>query len=78
MLREMSSDQLFEWIAYYQLEPWGMASMDYMIAHFKALFVNAFLKKGKRPHKVEKFLTFGQKKKPTEVSSDDFDKDWQG
>ncbi len=76
MLREMSSGQLFEWIAYYQLEPWGMASMDYIMAHFKALFVNAFIKKGKRPHKVKEFLTLRQKKKPTEVSPDDFDEDW--
>lgn len=63
MLREMSSNQLTEWIAYYGLEPWGMASLDALIAHFKAIFVNSQLKKGKRPFKLEKFLVFGQQKK---------------
>ena len=77
MLREMSSDQFFEWAAFYQLEPWGMASLDYMIAHFKALFVNSNLKKGKRPFKPEKFLTFGETKKSGSPAPDDFeDEDW--
>ena len=73
MLREMSSDQFFEWAAFYQLEPFGMASLDYIIAHFKALFVNSNLKKGNRAYKVEKFLTFGKKKKGREMNPDDFE-----
>ena len=73
MLREMSSNQLMEWIAFYQLEPWGMASLDWLLAHFKALFVNSNLKKGKRPFKPEKFLMFGQKKKGGEPAPDDLD-----
>ena len=73
MLREMSSGQFFEWIAFWQLEPWGMASLDYMIAHFKALFVNSNLKKGKRPFKPEKFLTFGQNKKSGAEAPDELD-----
>lgn len=52
-----------------------MASLDWMIAHFKALFVNSNLKKGKRPYKPEKFLTFGKKKKGEELAPDDFDED---
>lgn len=72
MLREMSSNQLIEWIAYYQLEPWGMAALDTIIAHFKALFINAQLKKGKKPFKLDKFLTFGPKQKPKhEVTGDE-------
>ena len=73
MLREMSSDQFFEWAAFFQMEPWGMASLDYMIAHFKALFVNSNLKKGKRPFKPEKFLTFGETKKGNVLTPDDFE-----
>ena len=77
MLREMSSDQLFEWIAYYQMEPWGMASLYLLFAHFKALFVNSNLKKGKRPYKPEKFLMFWQKKKGGNPAPDDpEDEDW--
>ena len=73
MLREMSSDQLMEWIAYFQLEPWGMASLDWMIAHFKALFVNSNLKKGKHPYKPERFLTFGEKKGSAAADPDDWE-----
>ena len=75
MLREMSSGQLMEWIAFYQLEPWGMAALDWMIAHFKALFVNSNLKKGKRPFKPEKFLTFEQNKKGGKPAPDDLDEE---
>lgn len=73
MLREMSADQFFEWAAFFQLEPWGMASLDYMIAHFKALFVNSNLKKGKRPFKPEKFLTFGETEKGSVLDPNEFD-----
>lgn len=71
MLREMTSNQLIEWIAYYQLEPWGMAALDTIIAHFKALFVNAQLKKGKRPFKPNKFLTFLQRPEPKQEVIDE-------
>lgn len=76
MLREMSSDQFLEWIAFYQLEPWGMASLDWMLAHFKALYVNSQLKKGKKPYKVEKFLTMGETKKSGNPAPMDEDEDW--
>ena len=55
-----------------QLEPWGMASLDYMVAHFKALFVNSNLKKGKRPFRHEKFLIFGEKKRSASADLDDW------
>ena len=75
MLREMTAGHLYEWIAYYQLEPFGMASLDYLFAHFKALFVNANLKKGKRAYKPEKFLIFGEKKKDGDPAPDDPDEE---
>ena len=58
MLREMSSQQLDEWIAYYKLEPFGIQALDWILAHFKALFVNSNLKKGRKPYKPKKLLTF--------------------
>jgi hypothetical protein len=76
MLREMSAQQFYEWAAFYQMEPWGAASLDYQFAHFKALYVNAHLKKGKRQFKPEKFLIFPEKKKggsPAPDMSDDED-----
>lgn len=63
MLREMTARQLTEWKAFYSLEPWGVLALDSMLAHFKALFVNSNLKKGKKPYKAEKFRQYGEKKK---------------
>lgn len=62
MLREMTAQQLNEWIAYYRLEPFGIQALDLIMAHFKALFVNSNLKKGKSPYKPEKMLTFSENK----------------
>lgn len=42
----------------------------------KALSTELETYKGKCPHKVKEFLTLRQKKKPTEVSPDDFEEDW--
>lgn len=61
MLREMTADQLDEWIAYYQLEPWGILAEDALAAHWKAIYVNAHRQKGKRAEKVNKFLIFKDK-----------------
>ena len=65
-----------ESIAFYQLESRGMAVQDRMTAHFKALFVSSSLKKGKRPFKPEKFLTFRENKKGGKPAPDDLDEDW--
>ena len=58
------------------LNPVAMATLDWMIAHIKALFVNSDLKKGKRSCKPEKFLTFGETKKSAEADPDEFEEDW--
>lgn len=74
MLREMSSGQFYEWIAFHQVEPWGTPVLDGLLAHFKALFVNSNLKKGKRPYKSSRFLLYGGKKtSTTEAEWDDDD-----
>lgn len=52
MLREMTSAQLDEWIAFYQVEPWGLAVLDMLIASIKALIVN--INTAKREQKVRK------------------------
>jgi hypothetical protein len=61
MLREMTSQQFDEWIAYYQLEPFGIMAEDALIAHWKAIYVNANRRKGKQAMKTEKFLLFRDK-----------------
>ena len=61
MLREISCGQLDEWIAFYQLEPWGLAVLDNLFAHLKAILVNMNMPKGKGKIKPEKFLLWPEK-----------------
>ena len=63
MLREITAQQFTEWIAFYQLEPFGILTVDEEWAHWKALYANSRLKKGKTPIKVQKFKLFGEKEK---------------
>ena len=63
MLREMTAQQFTEWLAYYQLEPFGILAEDEEWAHWKAIYSNAHLKKGKQPIKAEKFYLFREKEK---------------
>lgn len=63
MLREMTAEQLTEWIAFYQLEPWGILAADEEWAHWKAIYTNAHLKRGKQPIPAKKFLLFTEKEK---------------
>lgn len=64
MLRTMTADQFDEWIAYYRLEPFGVEMWDWLIAHFKALFVNANrdVRKNRRGYRAEQFLCFRTRK----------------
>lgn len=58
MLREMTAKQFDEWIAYYQLEPFGILAEDMMMAHWKQIYANAHRKHGTTAYKTEKFLCF--------------------
>lgn len=62
MLREMTAQQFNEWIAYYQIEPFGILAEDVMQAHWKAIYVNAHRKQGKPNMKTDKFLCFKEKR----------------
>lgn len=62
MLDEITAQQFEEWIAYYQLEPFGTLSEDAEWAHWKAIYVNAHRKQGKTVIKPEKFLLYKDKK----------------
>ena len=57
----MTAQQLDEWKAYYRLEPWGTGVLDNLLAHFKALYVNAHAKKGKS-YKTDQFRLFAEEK----------------
>ena len=53
MLREMTTAQLDEWIAFYRIEPWGLAVIDNLIASIKALIIN--INTPKRKQKLKKW-----------------------
>jgi hypothetical protein len=61
MLREMTAQQFAEWIAYYQIEPFGTLSEDAEWAHWKSIYTNAHIRKGKPRIKTEKFLLYAEK-----------------
>ena len=61
MMREMTAQQFDEWIAYYQIEPFGILADDAEWAHWKAIYANAHKQKGKPTIKTKKFLMFGEK-----------------
>lgn len=61
MLRQMTARQLDEWKAYYALEPWGIQTLDVLLAHFKAIYVNAHARRG-RTYKTEQFRLFDDPK----------------
>ena len=67
MLSQISFREMNEWIAYYQLEPFGILADDAEWAHWKAIYVNAHRPKGKSAKKVDKFLLFQDEKKDASV-----------
>lgn len=72
MLREMTTAQLDEWIAFYRIEPWGLAVIDNLIASIKALIININTPKGKpRIKKLEGLLLWPDKPKRTEAQLED-------
>ena len=75
MLREMTEQQFVEWIAYYQIEPFGILAHDAEWAHWKSIYTNAHMKKGKQAIKTEKFLLYGEKDKDASDIYDDEDED---
>jgi len=62
MLREMTSQQVDEWIAFYQIEPFGLAVLDNLMAHLKAIIAAIMTPKGKSSPKPEKFLLWPEQK----------------
>ncbi len=63
MLREMTEAQFVEWIAFYQLEPFGTEVQDAQWATWKALYSNMHRGRGKRARKPEEYLLYREKPK---------------
>lgn len=75
MLREMTAEQFDEWIAYYQLEPFGILAEDALSAHWKAIYTNMHRRKGKQAVKTEKFLLFQDERKDADALFEDNEDD---
>ena len=63
MLDSIPARTFSEWIAYYQLEPFGILAEDAIEAHWKAMYANVHRKRGTSAYKPEKFLLFKDEKK---------------
>ena len=63
MMDSMPSKTFSEWIAYYQIEPFGILAEDAEWAHWKAIYANVHRKHGTLAYKPEKFTLFRDKKK---------------
>ena len=62
MLRRMSSRELSEWQAYFNLEPWGEERADLRAGMSTAPLLNLWIKKGKRRAKPSDWIMrFGPK-----------------
>ena len=77
MLSEISYKEFIEWIAYYQLEPFGILAEDALSAHWKAIYVNSQRGKGKRAQKVDKFLLFKEEQKDASALFEEHEDDEQ-
>lgn len=61
MLSQMPESQFIEWLAYYQIEPFGILAEDLISAHGKALYANSNLRRGKTPKKTKDYMVFREK-----------------
>lgn len=71
MLASMGSDELTEWMAYYQLEPFGDYRADYRSGVVASTFANAHRPKDAGPFKPEDFMPFLDKPKATKAPTQD-------
>jgi len=64
MLDGLTQEQLFEWMAYGQVEPFGEERADLRSAIIACVFANAHRGKGQKAFKVSDFMPKFDKKKP--------------
>ncbi len=68
MLREMPEKQFTEWLAFYQLEPFGILAEDTLSAHWKALYYNMNRGRGKQARKIKDYLIFRDQQQQKDAS----------
>jgi len=60
--KRMSVQEFFEWVAFYQLEPWGEVRADYRSAIVSTILANSNRAKNTPPFKPLDFMPFVHKK----------------
>ena len=65
MLERMSSYEVTEWMAYYNLEPFGVDTQYIGPAITSTILANVNRKKGDKPHKVDEFMPKFEKHEQT-------------
>lgn len=70
LLQRMSSKEITEWIAFYEMEPWGCEIDDQRSGIIASTFANGFRDKRKRkkPFQVSDFMPDRGPKKPVKKS----------
>lgn len=71
MLQEISADKFVEWMAFYEIDPWGEQRADLRAAQQMSIMVNMNLRKGAKPAKVADFMNFAEKPDPKPMSQED-------
>ena len=65
MLQDLTSKQVSEWMAYYNIEPWGEGQGFYQAGIIASLIANVNRKKGAKPFKPKDFIPdFEQRYRP--------------
>ena len=68
MMERINSRELTEWIAYWQIEPWGEERADYRSGMIASVIANVNRGKGGRRYKPQDFMPkFGLSKKQKPV-----------
>ena len=71
LLASLGSDELTEWMAFYQLEPFGDMRGDYRSGVVASTFANAHRANGVKPFTPEDFMPFMDRHKRHETTKDD-------
>jgi hypothetical protein len=68
LLARVGSDELTEWMAFYQLEPFGEMRADLRSGVVAATFANAYRTKDARPFTPEDFMPYIERSAPKDDS----------
>lgn len=71
MLQEISADKFVEWMAFYELDPWGDQRADLRAAEHMAIVVNMNIPKGKKKVTIRDFMHYAEQPDPKPMSQEE-------